>query len=196
MIQTVAQFISAVLSVYMLIIFIRIILTWFSGVEYGRAYHILASLTDPYLNYFRRFSFLRIGTIDFSPIAGLIFLVIILNIFQSLARYGSISLGIILAIIVQAVWSAVSFLLTLFIILIIIRFVAWLIGANTVGPFIRTVDMLITPYLNWVHKTFFPKRFLTYQTGLAVGGAGLLVVNLVGGLLINGLTNIFLSLPV
>jgi YggT family protein len=195
MIQTVSRIFSTIITIYMLIIFVRIILTWFSGVEYGRAYHVLASLTDPYLSYFRRFSFLRIGTVDFSPIAGLIFLVILLNIFNTLAAYGRISLGIVLAIILQATWSAVSFLLTLFIILIVIRFVAWLFRANTVHPFIRTIDMLITPYLNWVHRKFFRKRFLTFQTGLAIGGAGLIVVSIAGGFAVGSLTSLLQGLP-
>ena len=195
MITTVSRILATVVSIYMLVIFVRIILTWFSGVDYGRAYHILGKLTDPYLNYFRRFRFLQVGTVDFSPIAGLIFLVIILNILNTLAAYGRITVGIILAITVQAVWSAVSFLLTLFIILIVIRFVAWVMRANTVHPFIRTIDMLITPYLNWVHRTFFRKRFLTYQTGLAIGGAGLIVVSIIGGYVMGQLTVLLQGFP-
>ncbi len=195
MITTVSRLLATIVSVYMLIIFIRVLLTWFSGVEYGKPYRILASLTDPYLNYFRRFSFLRVGTVDFSPIAGLIFLVIVLNILNTLATYGRITIGVVLAIILQAIWAAVSFLMTLFIILILVRFVAWMMRANTVHPFIRTVDMLITPYLNWVHRTFFRKRFLTYQTGLAIGGAGLLAVSLLGNYIVGELSFLLQQLP-
>lgn len=195
MIQTVSRLLSTLVSVYMLIIFVRVLLTWFSGVEYGKIYRILTNLTDPYLNYFRRFKFLRVGTVDFSPIAGLIFLVIVLNILNTLAMYGRISVGIVLAITVQALWSAVSFILTLFIVLIVIRFGAWAFRVNTVHPFIRTVDMLITPYLNWVHRTFFSKRFLTYQTGLAIGGAGLLAASLAGSFVFHSLSQILQGLP-
>jgi YggT family protein len=195
MISTIARILSTIVSVYMLIIFIRILLTWFSGVEYGRPYRILTSLTDPYLSYFRRFSFLRVGMVDFSPIAGLIVLVVVLNILNTLAAYGRIRVGIILTIILQAVWSAVSFLLTLFIFLILIRFLWWILRLNTVSPFIRTVDTLITPYLNWVHRKFFKQRFLTYQTGLAVGGAGLLAASLVGNILVRSLSGLLQQLP-
>ena len=191
----VARILGAVLSLYMILIFVRVLLTWFSGVYYGKPYEILRSLTDPYLNYFRRFRFLQVGSVDFSPIAGLLVLVVALNILNRLAMYGSISVGIVLAIILNAVWSAVSFLITLFIVLIVIRFVAGLVRANTVNPFIRTIDMIITPLLNWIHNTFFKRRFLTLQTGLAIAGASLIVLSIAGNYLVHLVSRLFLSLP-
>ncbi len=191
----VARILAGVLSLYMILIFVRVLLTWFSGVYYGRPYEIIRSLTDPYLNYFRRFRFLQMGNVDFSPIAGILVLVVVLNILNRLAVYGSISVGLVLAIILNSVWSAVSFLITLFIVLIVIRFVAGLINANTVNPFIRTVDMIITPLLNWIHNTFFKRRFLTLQTGLAISGASLLVVSIAGNFLVYHLARLFQSLP-
>jgi len=53
MIQTVSRIISSLLTLYMMIIFVRIVMTWFSGVSYGRVQAFLASLTDPYLSWFR-----------------------------------------------------------------------------------------------------------------------------------------------
>ena len=191
----VARILGGVLSLYMILIFVRVLLTWFSGVYYGRPYEIIRSLTDPYLNYFRRFRFLQMGNVDFSPIAGILVLVVVLNILNRLAVYGSISVGLVLAIILNSVWSAVSFLITLFIVLIVIRFVAGLINANTVNPFIRTVDMIITPLLNWIHNTFFKRRFLTLQTGLAISGASLIVLSIAGNFLVYHLARLFQSLP-
>ena len=193
--QDIARILSAVVSVYMLLIFVRIILTWFSGVNFGRPYQLLSSITDPYLHYFRRFRFLQAGALDFSPIAGLLVLVVLLNMFNTLALYGKITVGIILAIILRAVWSAASFLLTLFIILIVIRFIASLAKANTVHPFIRTIDYLITPLLNWIHNTFFKKRFLTLQTGLAIAGASLLALSITGNIIVSLLVQLFQSIP-
>jgi len=191
----VVRILGGILSLYMILIFVRVLLTWFSGVYYGRPYEIIRSLTDPYLNYFRRFRFLQVGSVDFSPIAGLLVLVIAMNILNRLAVYGSISLGIVLAIILNALWSAVSFLITLFIVLIVIRFIASLIKANTVHPFIRTIDLIITPLLNWIHNTFFKRRFLTLQTGLAITGASLLLVSIAGNFFVYHLSRLFQSIP-
>src|SRR6056297_1098680 len=191
----IARILATILSVYMILIFVRVLLTWFSGVNFGKPYQLIASVTDPYLNYFRRFRFLQVGSVDFSPIAGLLVLVVFLNIFNTLALYGKISVGIILAIVLRALWSAVSFLLTLFIVLIVIRFVASLMRANTVHPFIRTIDYLVTPLLNWIHNTFFKRRFLTLQTGLAISGATLLVASIAGNFVVSRLVILFQSLP-
>ncbi len=191
----IARILATILSVYMILIFVRVLLTWFSGVSFGKPYQLIASVTDPYLNYFRRFRFLQVGSVDFSPIAGLLVLVVFLNIFNTLALYGKISVGIILAIVLRALWSAVSFLLTLFIVLIVIRFVASLMRANTVHPFIRTIDYLVTPLLNWIHNTFFKRRFLTLQYGLAIAGASLLFLSIAGNFVVARLVILFQSLP-
>jgi len=193
--QAAARILASIVSIYMLLIFARVILTWFSGVNFGKPYQLLSSITDPYLGYFRRFRFLQAGSVDFSPVAGLLILVVLLNMLNTLAVYGSISVGIVLAIIFRAVWSAVSFLLTLFIILIAIRFVASIARANTVHPFIRTVDYIITPLLNWIHRTFFKKRFLTLQMGLAIAGASLIMLSIVGNIIIGQLVALFQTLP-
>lgn len=191
----VAKILGTIISIYMILIFARVILTWFSGVNFGKPFYMLATITDPYLNYFRRFQFLRMGGVDFSPVAGLLVLVVFLNIFNTIAMYGKITVGIILAIILNALWSAVSFLITLFIILIVIRFFASLMKANTVHPFIRTIDYIITPLLNWIHKNFFKKRFLTLQTGLAIAGASLLALSILGNIIFSRLAVLLQSLP-
>jgi YggT family protein len=167
--------VSAVISAYLFLILIRVLLTWFQGVEYGKPYQLICSLTDPYLNYFRRFSFLRLSMLDLSPIAGM---------------------GLVLAVIVSSVWSAVSFLLTLFIILTVIRFVMSLSGVNSVGAFVRTVDMLVSPLLEKVRKTFFKKRFVTYNTILATTGVILIALSIAGRFLIAMLTGLLLGLPI
>jgi YggT family protein len=191
----IARILSTLISVYMLLIFARVVLTWFSGVDFGRPYRMLAAVTDPYLNYFRRFRFLSFGAVDFSPIAGILVLVVVLNILNTLVIYGKISVGIVLAIILSALWSAASFLLTLFIVLIVIRFTASLVRANTVHPFIRTVDYLITPLLNWIHRHFFKQRFLTLQNGLAIAGASLILLSILGNLIVSKLVMLLQSLP-
>jgi YggT family protein len=191
-----AQIISAAASIYLILIFFRILISWFSGVEFGKPYRMLASITDPYLNYFRRFDFMRVGAIDLSPLAGMLVLVVVADVFSTFARTGSIGIGIILAIILNSLWGVVGFVLTLFTILVIIRFVAALMNASTVHPFIRTIDMIITPVMNLIHRTFFKNRFLTFRTGLAITGALLIAVNLLGNFLIGRAVLLLESLPV
>jgi YggT family protein len=192
----VMRILTSGISIYLILIMIRVLLTWFHGVDYGKPYRILTSLTDPYLNWFRRFSFLKLSMLDLSPIAGVLVLVVVLDLLTRLMAQGSISLGIVLAVILAALWSAISFLLSLFIILTIIRFVMSLSGANSVSPLARTVDMLLAPLLEAARKRFFKKRFVTYKTILATTGASLLVIYIAGRMLLSFLYPLLAGLPI
>lgn len=193
--QQAMRFISGALSVYMILIFIRVLMTWFQGASYGRAMDILRSITDPYLYWFRRFPFLRVGAMDFSPLAALIVLVIILNITNSIALTGSISLGIVLAIIVGSLWGAVGWLLTFFFVLILIRFITLLFRTSMVSPFIQTLDIIIAPILRFLSRHIFRGQNVTYQTGLALSGAVLLLTRLLGSLAFDHIQRLLASLP-
>jgi YggT family protein len=159
---------AAATGIYIFLIFIRILLTWFSGVSYGKPGEILNRITDPYLNWFRRFSFLRAGFIDLSPIAAMMVLSVIMNIFLTLSRYGSISLGLILAMILSALWSAVSFVLGFFIIVLGLRLVAYLTRRNVYGSFWKIVDSISQPILYRIKRIIFRRRLVNYLTGIIV----------------------------
>jgi YggT family protein len=156
----------------MLVIFIRIILTWFSGVNYGRPVEFLRRITDPYLNWFRRFRFLRMANLDLSPIAALAALSVAHNIFVTLSDYGRITLGFILAMVVSVLWSAASFILLFLLIVLVLRFVAYLTRRNVYGAyspidaFWRVVDSLSRPVIYRINRIIFRNRLVRYHTGL------------------------------
>lgn len=65
--STLAQF----LNIYMLILFVRILLSWFPTINwYDPPFSYLSQLTDPYLNLFRSF-IPPLGGIDFSAIIAI-----------------------------------------------------------------------------------------------------------------------------
>ena len=67
---TFAQF----LQIYMVLLIIRILLSWFPNVDWSRApFSVLSQLTDPYLNLFRSIV-PTLGGIDFSPILAFLLL--------------------------------------------------------------------------------------------------------------------------
>lgn len=66
-----AQTLSTFVSIYLVLMFIRILLSWFPNVNwYDPPFSILSQLTDPYLNLFRSF-IPPLGGIDFSPIIAI-----------------------------------------------------------------------------------------------------------------------------
>jgi YggT family protein len=80
----VADYVNALFLVYIILIFIRVLLSWIPRMPYNRALHAVVEfvhqVTDPYLNLFRRF-LPPIGgggmAIDISPILAIIVLLVL-----------------------------------------------------------------------------------------------------------------------
>ncbi len=70
-IQLLADTLSTFVSIYLVLMFVRILLSWFPNVNwYDPPFSILSQLTDPYLNLFRSL-IPPLGGIDFSPIIAI-----------------------------------------------------------------------------------------------------------------------------
>jgi YggT family protein len=187
--------IGALTSVYMIMVFLRVMLTWFSGVALGKPYELLSKATDPYLHWFRRFPALRTENMDFSPIVALASLSIANNIFVTIGTYGKISIGIILSMVLSSVWSAAAFLLMLFAILIGIRLISQASGRNSILPIWRAVDALIKPVLYRINRIIYKDRLVTYKTGMISAVAVLIGGRLVGGILFGIISGLLARLP-
>ncbi len=65
---------STFLQIYTILLFVRILLTWFPNISfYDQPFATLAQLTDPYLNLFRSI-IPPLGGMDFSPMLAIIVL--------------------------------------------------------------------------------------------------------------------------
>jgi YggT family protein len=81
--ENIADFLGALITVYILIIFAAIIVSWIFSfgvrVPYSRPVNavldFLRDVTNPYLRLFRRFG-LQFGPMDFSPIVAIIVLIV------------------------------------------------------------------------------------------------------------------------
>ncbi|WP_071518625.1 YggT family protein [Geitlerinema sp. PCC 9228] len=84
LLTTISQF----LSIYLVLIIIRILLSWFPNVNWmNPPFSILSQLTDPYLNLFRSI-IPSLGGIDFSPILAIILLQVVQSFLPSPAAFG------------------------------------------------------------------------------------------------------------
>jgi YggT family protein len=80
----VADYVAALFTVYLILIFIRVLLSWIPRIPYNRylaaAINFVHEVTDPYLNLFRRF-IPPVGgggfALDLSPIVAIIVLFIV-----------------------------------------------------------------------------------------------------------------------
>jgi YggT family protein len=72
------------LNIYLLLIFVRILLTWFPTVSWmNQIASFLIPITDPYLNIFRSF-IPPIGGLDLSPILAILVLQVVAQLFSSI----------------------------------------------------------------------------------------------------------------
>ena len=186
---------SFFVSVYMLIVVIRIVLTWFSGIGHSGFQSAVARITDPYLNWFRRFPFLRMGFLDLSPIAALGVLSLVNRVFGALARYGRITIGIILAMAVQVLWGALSFFLGFLIIVLVLRLAAFLAKADNSGPFWSVVDNLSQPVLFRINSILFKDRIVNLLHALIISIVCLGLIHLVLRILVSLLSGLLARLP-
>lgn len=138
--------INAALIVYLLLIVLRIMSTWLGGMAPGGAArtftHYLRQATDPYLQLFYRFSFLRAGGLDFTPMAGVFVLVVASEMTRQLANAEQVTAGDFLGVAVFAAWRMASVVLLMFLVACIARFAILRFLGRTDTPLARMVQAL------------------------------------------------------
>jgi YggT family protein len=89
----IADYVSVLFTVYTVLIFIRVLMSWFTRIPYNvwlmRVLDFVRETTDPYLNLFRRFvPMVRIGpgALDLSPIVAVIVLLVLQAVVVRLIR--------------------------------------------------------------------------------------------------------------
>jgi YggT family protein len=89
----VADYVYALFLIYSILIFVRILMSWFTRIPYNTVLNAVLEFvretTDPYLNLFRRFvPMVRIGpgALDLSPIVAIIVLQIVARIVVAAIR--------------------------------------------------------------------------------------------------------------
>ena len=89
----VADYLSTLITVYIVVIFIRILMSWFTRIPYNRYLDaflkFVSEVTDPFLNIFRKIiPTVRIGpgALDLSPIVAVLVLSIVGGIVVNLVR--------------------------------------------------------------------------------------------------------------
>jgi YggT family protein len=142
------------------------ILSWFGNISYGKPVQILNRITDPYLNWWRQKINLRAGNIDLSPIVAIVALSILQTICSFVATQGRISLGVVLAVCLFGLWSAVSFVLGFCLIVLFLRLIAYMINANMFSIFWKTIDSISRPLLYHINRVIFGKRIVSFITGI------------------------------
>ena len=186
---------SAVVSLYTMMCFVRIILTWIPSLNYSKFGSFMSTLCDPYMNYFRRFRFLQFRNIDFSPILSMGLLVAVSNIFSSIAMTGRFSIGYLLASVISILWSVVASVVGFLIILLIIRLVALFLNKNG-GSLWYSLDNTLNPIVYKIAGVFRGKNtFMTQKTAYIITIIALFLARFLGNAAFSLIADLLTTLP-
>jgi len=194
--KAICSFLSAIIGIYSLLIFIRIIFSWFGNMVSGKPVEIIGKITDPYLAWWRNNLNLRIGFLDFSAVAGIVCLSMLQSVFYTLSVSESITIGTILATVLVSLWSIVSFIIGFFIIIIVLRAIAYTTNRNTYSPFWATIDNIYQPLMYKVNRIIFGNKIGNYLHGMIITFFALIILFVAGRFFINFLANIFSGMPI
>jgi yggt family protein len=186
MVRSLLLTVRQLINVYLFLCFIKILLSWVPSAAYSSFGRMLSSICDPYLNWFRRFRFTRIGMVDFSPVLSLGILSIAAQLITSLLTTGTISLWGLCVSIIELLWSFIGFMLNLLIIFLIIRLGYDLFGSSSSSPFWYNLDRFLSPVIAKV-TGFFPQKPLQYRTRLILTILIILLLRIALGLLVGSL---------
>ena len=186
MVRSLLLTVRQLINVYLFLCFIKILLSWVPSAAYSSFGRMLSSICDPYLNWFRRFRFTRIGMVDFSPVLSLGILSIAAQLITSLLTTGTISLWGLCVSIIELLWSFIGFMLNLLIIFLIIRLGYDLFGSSSSSPFWYNLDRFLSPVIAKV-TGFFPRKPLQYRTRLILTILIILLLRIALGLLVGSL---------
>jgi len=177
--------INAIVILYIFLLVMRSVLSWFSGSWLGRPWDLLRRVTDPYLGLFYRFRFLRRGMADYTPMAAVLALVVLLNFVNALFAGGHV-VGRVLAAVLLAAWAGVEVMLLLFLVVGVLRAMPVVFRTMPNAALWRDLDRLVAPLVAAVSRFLRLEDRATYTQRLLLTLGLLLVAGLLGRWAIRG----------
>jgi YggT family protein len=174
--STIARVLSAVVVVYMFLCAARVLMSWLPGLDAGKGGRILSRVADPYLGWFRRFKIFSSGAFDFSPIIALAILAVVNDLLTTVSYAWSVSVGLVLGLLIGALWSAASFILLFFLFCAAARAVAYAAHWNSLHPLWRVIDSILNPILFRINRLIYRGKLVNYLQGLVTGSLVLLLL--------------------
>ena len=176
-VRNVCSILASLIGIYSLIIVVRIIFSWIDNIQRANAWrngyngynqqnstlssisNFLGKLVDPYLNLFKGITSLRRSHLDFTPLVAIIVLNLFQSIFNIVAISGRITIGVILALIVNLAWgSFFSYILFFLIVLLVIRYFIGRSNSYKAQSWLNAIDPIINSPVQKVYKIFFAKK--------------------------------------
>ncbi len=196
MLQSLFFTVGSLISLYSLLCLVRIVLTWLPEANYSPLGRLLSSACDPFLDWFRRFSFARTATMDFTPVIALGTLSLASRVFMTLGNTGKITLGAILAGLVGILWSFFSFVLNIFILLLIVRLVYDFANPFGFSQFRSVLDRFLNPSVSRVTGFLFRRQVVSYRLSLILTIVAFVIARVALDYGVAALSGILRNLPI
>ena len=182
--RTIFSIVSFVVSVYALLCFLRILLTWIPSLSYSKFSRFLGKICDPYLNIFRGIRWLQLGSFDFSAALGLCILGVLASMLTGFAGKSVITIGFVLQMILQLAWSIVTSIVTFLIIILVVRLIVLFVrkGQYYSSPILDQIDASISPLVYNIARTFTVGKKVSYTTALIIAIIALIAIIVLGSI--------------
>lgn len=188
--------IGKVISIYALLCFVRVMLTWFPGADYSPIGRFISSVCDPYLNIFRRFRFLRFSAFDFTPAIAMCVLLAASSLCTGLAMGGRFQFGAILAMIASLVWSIIASILFFLMLILVVRLIVLLLRKDSGGYSIwDSLDRAISPFVFRMTSFFSGRNSMQYKHALIIALILMILLNFAGRYVVALITHLLLMIP-
>jgi YggT family protein len=126
-----ANVVRLLFSIYIILIFVRIILSWLKPDVFNPIIRFIYTLTDPYLKLFARIRFLRFGYLDLSPLLAFYVLYLLQELVYKTLLAGYFSFELLATLVVVLLFRFIFFIIFIFIVAVGLRFVFELVGLRT-----------------------------------------------------------------
>ena len=197
MISAILGILSAAVTIYTMLCFLNIIISWFPGAKFTSIGRAISALTDPYMNFFSRSGWLTFGNIDFSPILSIGILSVISSILGGITSTGRIYVGGILGTIIIMLWNVSTSILSILFLLLLVRWIVLTVkhGYTPYNSAWNNIDQFLQRLAFKVAGTFV-KSTLSYQKALLITWISFAVILGAGNVLVGILVNICYQMPV
>ena len=180
------------MSFYSFIIFIRILMTWFSPYNRpGSLTYYLSLIVDPYLNLFRS-RYFRLGGLDFSPIIGILTLNVVQSFLTVFAMTGEFRFAYLLVMIVQFAWEYVfQFLFFVLFIILILKLIGLYGSINS----LLQIGNFLHPFLYKLSRFIFKDRLVKLSTLVLILLVMSIALYFLSEQIVIFLVNLFIRIP-
>ena len=139
-------------SIYIILIFIRILFVWLRPNMFNPIVRFVYKLTDPYLKLFAGLRFVRIGSLDLSPIFAFYVLYLLQELCYNLILRGHITPELFFVLAISYFFRFVYFILFIFMITVALRFIFGFVrmrGNNVIITAIYSIsEPAVRPFRN------------------------------------------------